>query len=683
MESYNMMLQFPGVNELLQSPSEEETELALQELWNMLKKDRTDPLRLSDIIPHVLLELGEDQKCYDFIKWYLLHGPKSPSGRPDSPFFDIQDDNACEPLKSLKLSNASLSHLVALTLVKLRLFMDLDAISDRDFDTSMGFDDDGPSMDRDLGEIAEGIFEIARNREHLAEIAGKMKDQYLDLCKRVNEANAQFWEGLATEKPVSGSSSGDRGPGSKDEADLVLYHCRRAWDKVDDAMVMIEADTAHYVRAYTGPAERNEPKPLGKHRGIGRVFPTGVTYVANSHPIPDILASTEIDEARGRLVLANQSKVLLYTDGSCINNGHDDARGGWGVSFGTDDPQLRCPVVSGRLEGMGPFGDRERATSNRAELRAVIAALRLSDWKKEGFTTVVIATDSTYVMTGATTWAKAWVTKGWKLRDGNPVKNKDLWQLLLGEVERWDDEGVDICLLNIPRHLNREADEAARVAATTKPDKIEFTDITLSVKPKLQPYILAVCLCGKNFFDAMCENYNRILSSDETVEVVYNPKSALECLNGPEPPSMILITDATIVHHRDVLERIIDHMRDGATVVLSSVFANMGTTGEISRFFNIVGLPWGRGNYQRASLKLSNEFTNQHLTQGLKRDIRIKSSFVKGVTSSESWYKDPDVPGQAAVAYTMLGLGRLGYIGYTDDSEGAIVARVMFGLPAA
>ncbi|EKJ68917.1 hypothetical protein FPSE_10894 [Fusarium pseudograminearum CS3096] len=680
MESYNMILQFPGVDELLQSPSEDETELALQELWNMLKKDRTDPLRLSDIIPHVLLQLGEDQKCYDFIKWWLLHGSESPSGRPDSPFFDIQGANACEPLKHLELSNASLSHLVALTLLKLRLYMDLDAISDRHFDTSMGFDDDGPSMDRDLGEIAEEIFETTKKWSNLTGLAGIVKTQYIALRRRVNEANPQFWEALATEKPSSGSSSEDRGPGSRDEADLVLYHCRRAWDNVEDAMVTIDDDTAHYVRAYTGPAERNERKPLGKHRGTGRVFPTGITYVASSHPNkPDILSSINIDKTRGRLLLGKQSSLLLYTDGSCLNNGQSDARGGWSVSFGTDDPHLGSSAVSGRLEEMGPFGDREKATSNRAELRAVIAALRLSDWKKEGFTSVVIATDSTYVLSGATKWAKAWVSNRWRLHDGTPVKNKDLWELLLGEVERWDNEGVEVCLLNIPRHLNQEADEAARVAATIKPDKTKFTDITLSAKPKLQPYILAVCLNPNQ----LCQDYDSILSSNQTLKVVYSPKIALECLNGPEPPSMILITDPTFIRYRDILERTIDRMRDGATVVLSSLFANVSTSGEISRFFNTVGLPWGEGNYQGASLKLSTRVIDQHLTKGLKQDIRINSSFVKGVTPSESWYIDPDVPGQAAVAFTKLGLGRLGYIGCTDDSEGAIVAGAMFGMTAA
>ncbi|MCQ8206071.1 hypothetical protein NP569_27725, partial [Vibrio parahaemolyticus] len=74
-------------------------------------------------------------------------------------------------------------------------------------------------------------------------------------------------------------------------------------------------------------------------------------------------------------------------------------------------------------------------------LRAVIAALRFRHWPGEGFKTVVIATDSDYVVEGSTQWAKTWVQNSWRTKgkrgtDGSDVKNKDLWEVLLGECER-------------------------------------------------------------------------------------------------------------------------------------------------------------------------------------------------------------------------------------------------------
>ncbi|CAG1970503.1 hypothetical protein SNK03_009143 [Fusarium graminearum] len=123
-----------------------------------------------------------------------------------------------------------------------------------------------------------------------------------------------------------------------------------------------------------------------------------------------------------------------------------------------------------------------------------------------------------------------------------------------------------------------------------------------------------------------------------------------------------------------------DHVRDGAAAVLTTVFANMGTTGEISRFFKIAGLPWERGNYQRAKLERSTGVVAQWLGWGLPQNMHLKTSLVRGMKPSESWYIDPEILDQAAVALTRYESGRLGYIEYADDSEGAIVAQALFGL---
>ena len=95
-----------------------------------------------------------------------------------------------------------------------------------------------------------------------------------------------------------------------------------------------------------------------------------------------------------------------------------------------------------RLEDVGPTGVREKQTSNRAELRAVLAALNwfrqehsdLNSWKHKEFAKLVIATDSTYVVDGATKWAKTWESNGWKLSSGEETENQDLWEELLKRV---------------------------------------------------------------------------------------------------------------------------------------------------------------------------------------------------------------------------------------------------------
>jgi ribonuclease HI len=133
-------------------------------------------------------------------------------------------------------------------------------------------------------------------------------------------------------------------------------------------------------------------------------------------------------------------------------------------------PSRQQLVCKGRLENKGPFGDDVYTqTSSRAELRAVIAALRFRHWPGEGFHTCVFATDSEYVVEGSTTWAKTWVQNGWRTR-GGPVKNKDLWEALLGEVERYKAGGMAVQFWRIPREWNTVADAAAKDAAGNEED---------------------------------------------------------------------------------------------------------------------------------------------------------------------------------------------------------------------
>lgn len=94
----------------------------------------------------------------------------------------------------------------------------------------------------------------------------------------------------------------------------------------------------------------------------------------------------------------------------------------------------------------------------------MIAALRSRACHSEGFQTVVIATDSDYITTGATVSAKKWIQKDW-LKGNSVVKNKDLWETLLGEVEKLDESGISVQFWRIQRDWNAVADAAAKKAA--------------------------------------------------------------------------------------------------------------------------------------------------------------------------------------------------------------------------
>jgi ribonuclease HI len=130
--------------------------------------------------------------------------------------------------------------------------------------------------------------------------------------------------------------------------------------------------------------------------------------------------------------------------------------------------------VSGVLEQKGPDGELHRATSNRAELRAVIAALEFRQWWGEGFERIVIATDSEYVAYGVTAWLKTWAARGWRTSRGSRVQNQDLWERLSERMGSFAEGGCEVSFWRVPRAWNAEADQAAKVAAEDGGIKVEY-----------------------------------------------------------------------------------------------------------------------------------------------------------------------------------------------------------------
>lgn len=99
---------------------------------------------------------------------------------------------------------------------------------------------------------------------------------------------------------------------------------------------------------------------------------------------------------------------VVYTDGSALNN---PGPGGTGSL-------VRCGDLVVTLS-TGYY----LTTNNRMELLAVIDVLEeFGPNQKFEF-----HADSAYVINGSTSWVKSWVRNNWFTRNGELVKNKDLW----------------------------------------------------------------------------------------------------------------------------------------------------------------------------------------------------------------------------------------------------------------
>ena len=110
--------------------------------------------------------------------------------------------------------------------------------------------------------------------------------------------------------------------------------------------------------------------------------------------------------------------VDIYTDGACRNN---PGRGGWGAIL----------VYEGREKELS--GGEPMTTNNRMELLGVITALSALREPCE----VTLTTDSQYVVNAIEKgWLESWRRNNWKKSDKGKVLNVDLWEQLIGQLER-------------------------------------------------------------------------------------------------------------------------------------------------------------------------------------------------------------------------------------------------------
>jgi len=418
-------------------------------------------------------------------------------------------------------------------------------------------------------------------------------------------------------------------------------------------------------------------------RTTGHVLPSVFSRTSNTTP-EDLFNLNPLGGGTADRFLHrnSQSSILLYTNGACLNNGQSDPRASWAVVYGP------VSVVPGRLEEKGPFGDKFRATSNRAELRAVIAALRLRDWRDDGFDSITIASDSSYVIDGATGWVQGWSRNDWKTRNRGDVKNKDLWEVLLGEVERWKEQGVAVKLWNIPRELNTVADSAAKAAANEAPVD-EFRDaatgFSQTTATTSQPLpgsrIIALCLEAEGLFDACFGSLVTEITSKANLERATTATAAIRMLSDKAAPSVILITDGAITRQKKVFECVADCLSKGTTVVLCGCFSGMVNEGQFSRFFAKLGLFWTRGSYHRATVNLRREAVEAETANRLLGSYSQKAQFVTSLDQSAIWYAEHRSSTEAAVTFVKVGQGSLGYIGDVNGEEASnTVVMAMCGL---
>lgn len=156
-----------------------------------------------------------------------------------------------------------------------------------------------------------------------------------------------------------------------------------------------------------------------------------------------------------KTVFSNTSKkntiINIWTDGACEMNGGPVNFGGWGAVI----------YIGHNTEPVNIFGGSRNTTNQAMEMLAIIEGLT---FVKSISGIVNIHTDSKFIINCITkNWWKNWLKNNWQTKEGEPVKNKELWVRMLNLFKR---RNWNIKLIKVKAHNgnpdNEKADQLAK-----------------------------------------------------------------------------------------------------------------------------------------------------------------------------------------------------------------------------
>lgn len=150
---------------------------------------------------------------------------------------------------------------------------------------------------------------------------------------------------------------------------------------------------------------------------------------------PGILIPFTFPTEKQKIIIPDNS-LKVYSDGSCSINGN----GGWA-----------SVIINPGCDTLEIFGKEKDTTGNRMELTAACRGLEQAiEQNPPGETdTILLITDSQYVIRGISHRLEAWNMNGFITAMGTPVINRDVWERISRIMKnrrvlcRWIKSGSD------------------------------------------------------------------------------------------------------------------------------------------------------------------------------------------------------------------------------------------------
>ncbi|MCJ1388641.1 hypothetical protein MMC18_001489 [Xylographa bjoerkii] len=239
-----MRARFALVETLLKIKTYVALEAAHGHIMDMLRLCRSDNMGVRDVLPALELRLGRDQQCYDFCKWWATTGQKGDYdwGDMDNPYLDVKGADVFEPPLENFLTSYDLSHTVAITLLKVRMLIDVRALQNSSI---LGTKVPQEILDSLRGQLVTGSI-IAENKSIMnstdqAPLIQRLEGQVQELYKGIKKSNKHFWPGLLNPGRHMTARPDAFSHGSLEQMQLVLQYSLDAWTESPGAVDVIKA----------------------------------------------------------------------------------------------------------------------------------------------------------------------------------------------------------------------------------------------------------------------------------------------------------------------------------------------------------------------------------------------------------------------------------------------------------
>lgn len=217
----------------------------------MLRLCRRDNMGVRNLVPALMLRLGQDQECYDFVTWWATCDPGDgtyDSDDLDHPYLSLRNANAFESVEYLFDGWPELTHVAAITLLKIKLFLDL---KDLQLFSILHSTDGVASLPQEIRDniknhipkssVIASSSELMGLENYTFEIA-RVARQVNQLYEWVKKANKYYWPAILEPGRHLTARPGTRGPGSVEEMQLKLQFSYDSWNEAPETIEVIKSE---------------------------------------------------------------------------------------------------------------------------------------------------------------------------------------------------------------------------------------------------------------------------------------------------------------------------------------------------------------------------------------------------------------------------------------------------------